>query len=478
MLSWHRVRKAPWCVDVRDFDPQLAEIRFGFGLSPVYAQPDSIEVMLGGLTAPDLMQSAFPIEGFAQFRSRMVAAQAQNEIRRKNRGTDLAAAARKKRNVLNKEARIAMFGWLGQTMLRRTHTQTAFRERIVAFWADHFTARGKRGVIRRATSPYIEDAIRPFVAGRFEDLLQSAVMHPLMLDYLDQTRAMGPTSPRAIKRGPKKAAGLNENLAREVLELHTLGVDGPYRQEDVTQLAELFTGLTFDARNGFKFRKDIAEPGAETVLGVAYGEQPNVKWVREALADLAAHPSTARHLSWKLAVHFVSDTPDPKLIDTLEAAYIENDGALMPVYEALLGHPSVWQPRLSNFKLPIDFVSSALRALAIPKEAFAEREEKWIARFFSQPLTRMGQTWERPIGPDGWAEEDAKWITPQGVAARVAWAMATPVRVKDPLPDPREFAETALGRFADDAVRFVAASAESRPEAVGLVLMSPAFQRK
>lgn len=465
-------------MNVREFDPELAEIRFGYGLSPVHAPPEGVQQMLNGLTGVDVMQSAYPIESFTLFRARMVEAQAQLEIRRKNRGTALAAAARKQRNVLNKEARIAMFGWLGQTMLRRTYTQTAFRERIVAFWADHFTAHGKRGIIRRGTSPYIEDAIRPFVAGRFEDLLQSAVMHPLMLDYLDQTRAMGPNSQRAIKRGPNKPSGLNENLAREVLELHTLGVGGPYTQKDVAELAELFTGLTFDARNGFKFRKDFAEPGSETVLGVAYGENANVKWVREALVDLAGHPATARHLAWKLAVHFVSDNPDPELIDALEAAYIDNDGALMPVYEVLLGHPSVWQPTLSNFKLPIDFMSSALRALVIPKDLFADKKDKWIGRHFGVPLAFMGQTWERPGGPDGWAEQDPEWITPQGIAARVSWSMSVPVRIKDPLPDPRKFAETALGRFADDAVRFAAASAESRPEAVGLVLMSPAFQRK
>lgn len=425
-----------------------------------------------------MIQTAFPIESFAKFRTRMVEVQKQREIRRRNRGTELAAAARKQRNVINREARVAMFVWLGQTMLRRVHTRTAFRERIVAFWADHFTAYGKRGVIRRGTSPYVEDAIRPFVAGRFEDLLQSAVMHPLMLDYLDQTQSMGPNSFRAEKRGPNKPAGLNENLAREVLELHTLGVDGPYGQQDVTQLAELFTGLSFDARNGFKFRKDFAEPGSETVLGVDYGQQANVKSVRAALRDLASHPATARHLASKLAVHFVSDTPAPELVEALEAAYIDHDGQLMPMYEVLLNHPSAWEPTVSNFKLPIDFISSALRALAIPKDAFVDREEKWMRRFFAAPLAHMGQQWERPIGPDGWAEEDPEWITPQGLAARVSWAMSVPVCLAEPLPDPRAFAEVALGGFADDAVRFAAAAAESRPEAVGLVLMSPAFQRR
>ncbi|MEX0369664.1 MAG: DUF1800 family protein, partial [Tateyamaria sp.] len=331
---------------------------------------------------------------------------------------------------------------------------------------------------RRGTSPYVEEAIRPFIAGRFEDLLQSAVMHPLMLEYLDQTASIGPNSTRALKRGDQRRQGLNENLAREVLELHTLGVDGPYTQTDVTEFAELLTGVTYDVRNGFKFRKDFAEPGAETVLGVTYEDTTNVKPVRAVLRDLAAHPATARHLAWKLAVHFVSDTPDPDLINALERAYVDNDGQLMPVYTALLSHPGAWDRTLVNYKPPIDFISSAFRALAIPATAFAGWEERPLRRVFIAPLARMGQPWEQPNGPDGWAEEDPEWITPQQLAMRVAWSMAVPGQVLDPLPDPRQFADHALGRYANDAIRFAAGAAESRAEAIGVVLMSPAFQRR
>ena len=463
---------------VRDFDPQLAEMRFGYGLSPVHQPPTSVDQMLEGLHGPDLMAENFQIEPFSQFRSRMAAAQEQNRIRRKNRGTEVGAAALKQRNLLNKEARIAMAGWLGQTMLRRAHTVTGFRERLVAFWADHFTARGKRGVVRRGTSPYVEEAIRPFVAGRFGDLLQSAIMHPLMLEYLDQTASVGPNSVIALKRGNKGRQGLNENLAREVLELHTLGVDGPYTQADVTEFAELLTGVTYDVRNGFKFRKDYTEPGAETVLGVTYDDTPNAKPVRAALQDLAAHPATARHLASKLAVHFVSDTPDPDLVTAMERAYLESGGQLTQVYAVLLSHRSAWDPTLTNYKPPIDFISSALRALAVPATAFAAWEERPFRRLFVAPLARMGQPWEQPNGPDGWTEADREWITPQQLATRVSWSMAAPTEILDTLPDPRQFADAALGQFGDDAVRFAAAAAESRAEAIGVVLMSPAFQRR
>lgn len=434
--------------------------------------------MLSGLTAPDVMAQTYPIESFRDFRSRMIEVRGQREIIRKNRGTDIAVDARKRRNVLNRIAREDMAVWVGHTMLRRAHTETAFRERIVAFWADHFTAIGKRGLIRRATSPYIEDAIRPFIAGRFEDLLVHAATHPLMVDYLDQRLSTGPNSERAQAAGNNRKIGLNENLARELLELHTLGVDGPYTQQDVTELAELLTGLTFDVQNGMKYQKRLAEPGAETVLGVTYSETASLKTVHTALKDLARHPATARHIATKLAVHFGHDTPDPDLIDAVETAFIDNDGALLPVYEALLSHPSVWSPDLSNIKPPIDFMSSALRALAVPPMAFADRKERWTRRLFMEPLFDMGQRWELPGGPDGWPEEDAAWITPQGIALRVSWAMGAPRRLMDPLPDPRDFVDHALGRFADEPVRFAAAAAETRPEAIGLVLMSPAFQRR
>jgi len=371
-----------------------------------------------------------------------------------------------------------MWVWAGQTFLRRSWTETAFRERLVAFWADHFTARGKGSVFRRATSPYIEEAIRPFITERFSVLLQSAVMHPLMLNYLDQFQSMGPNSVRALKRGPNKSAGLNENLAREVLELHTLGVDGPYTQSDVRELAELFTGLSFQAKSGFKFRKDFVEPGTETILGRTYRDTGNPGAIRAVLDNLARHPATGRHIARKLAVHFVGDNPHASLIAQIESSYLDTEGDLMALYAALLDHPAAWAPELSNFKPPIDFVSSALRALAVEPGKLRGRSEKEIYRALMRPLLQMGQQWESPSGPDGWPEEDENWITPQGLAARVSWAMALPEYLLDQLPDPRNFVETALGHYADDTVQFAAVAAETKSEAIGLVLMSPVFQRR
>lgn len=456
------------------FEPELAEIRFGYGLSPDITPPADVNAMLQGLSEPDDMAARFPIETFETFRARMIEVAKAAKIRRQNRGTPEGIAAKKRRDELNSVARKDMHRWAGLSFMRKTWSETAFRERLEAFWADHFTAHGKLGVSRRATSPYIEEAIRPHLTGPFETMLQAAVMHPVMLFYLDQTQSMGPQSPR----GKDRDNGLNENLAREVLELHTLGVNGPYTQTDVRQLAELFTGLSFRPYKGFVFREDYVEPGPETVMGVTYRDSGDTAPIRAALRDLARHPATARHIAHKLAIHFVSDTPDPALVQALETAFLETNGSLMAIYDVLLRHPASWEPTLGNMKPPLDFMASTLRGLAVPEAMLMRFGEGKMRRILARPLNAMGQRWQRPTGPDGWPEEDAHWITPQGIAERVTWAMHAPEFILRVLPDPRDFVHASLGSRADEVVKFAAASAENRREGIGLVLMSPAFQRR
>lgn len=459
------------------FDPILADIRFGCGLSPAIAPPDSAAALLAQLRAPDAIAAAFPVETFPQFRQRMVERARQTKIRRNNRGTPQAEAARKAARRLNQVARKDAMAWLAHHMLRRTHTQNPFRERLAFFWGDHFTARGKQGIIWRGTSPYVESAIRPNMTGSFADLLIAAVTHPLMLHYLDQWNSYGPASPAALRS--RRPRGLNENLAREVLELHTLGVDGPYSQDDVRQLAELFTGMTMQVQVGFKFDKHMAEPGAEMVLGKQYGgtDNPHIRDVQAVLRDLSVHPATAAHVARKLAVHFVSDVPDPDLVAAMIRRWRETDGDLGTVYAAMLDHPGAWDMSRPNVKQPVDFIGSACRALAIPPDALTPPDEKALQQRLFDPMALMGQIWERPEGPDGWAEADSDWITPQGVAARLQWAVSAPQLLMPQLPDPRDFVISALGMRAPRAVQFAAAAAETRPDGVGIVLASPAFQR-
>lgn len=459
------------------FDPQLAEIRFGCGLSPAIAPAHSTAQMLAQLDTPDTISARFPVETFDAFQDRIAQGVEYNRIRRQNRGSDAALAAKKARRVLNKQARIAQVGWLGQHLNRWTHTQAPLRERLTLFWADHFTAAGKAGLIRRAASPYVETAIRPHIAGRFEDLLMAAVLHPLMIHYLDQDRSVGENSEQAAKGG--KLRGMNENLAREVLELHTLGVGAAYSQTDVTELAELFTGLTYSKTLDLKFRKQYAEPGSETVLDRVYGgtKNPHIRDVQAVLRDLAHHPATAAHIASKLAVHFVSDTPDPALVAAIEARFLETEGDLSQVTAALIEHPAAWTAERRNVKPAFHFMGSAMRALALPSGALGQLEERLARRILVRPLGQMGHFWEKPKGPDGLPEEDSAWITPQGIAARLQWAITVPQQVMEVPPDPREFVHAALGQYATPATEFAASAAESRWDGVGLVLASPAFQR-
>lgn len=462
------------------FDPTIAEIRFGTGLSPVVPAPQSVSQMMAQLQGSDQVAVDFPIENFAAFRTRMVEAQRTGKAYRRNKNAPNAEELRKTFGKVKQAARRAQAEWLMQTLARRSYTQDGFRERLAAFWADHFTVIGKGGVMKRVAMPVTETFVRPHLAGRFSDLLVAAVTNPGMVNYLDQQYSVGPNAPARAKM--PKNRGLNENLAREILELHTLGVDGPYDQKDVRQLAELLTGLGIDADGGIVFRPARAEPGAETILGQSYGgDQAALADIHDALQDLAAHPATAEHICTKLAVHFLGDAPDPGVIRAMKSVWIDGGGQLLPVYRAMLNHPSAWRPDRVNVKLPFDFMSSSLRALAVRPDPFrgaANDVEQRTKRFFLQPLRRMGQPWEQPQGPDGWPEEDETWVTPQGLATRLEWALFAPSRLQKNLPDPRAFVQAALGPKAPEAVRFAAQAAENRAEGIALVLISPAFQRR
>lgn len=456
------------------YSPELADIRFGCGLSPDIPGPTSPQAMLDGLNGPDRMAQQFPISGFDTLRGRL---QTKADLYARLKNSSDKSATRKKIKALRRDSAREAGRNFVQSLLRWTQTDTGFHERLVRFWADHFTARGKNPILKFATAAYVEEAIRPNVAGSFGDLLIATTTHPLMLHFLDQNMSVGPNSTRAAKA--KRLKGLNENLAREVMELHTLGVGGPYTQADVRQLAELFTGLSYSRSMDFKYRPDFAEPGAETVLSQSYGGGPaTLDPVLRALRDLATHPATARYIAQKLAVHFVSDTPDPALVQHIEARFNDTGGDLRAVCSALLEHPSSWDARLSNVKPPVDFVASSCRALALGQQRIGGLEFNRVRRLLLGPLDLMGQPWLRPNGPDGWAEEDVAWITPQGVSTRLRWALSAPQKLRRDLPDPRQFVTTTLGQFAPPAVQFAADSAESRSDAIGLVLASPAFQRR
>ena len=457
------------------FDALRAARRFGCGLSPDIPAPTNAATMLEAVSGPDAAAQRFPVDGFDVARDLDLAI---HELSRAVRSAETDAAreeAAARRGKLGREFRDTHMGWFRHTLLRRALTEDGFRERLAFFWGDHFTAHSKGGPLRYAHACFVEDAIRPNLAGRFADMLIAAVTHPLMLLYLDQVRSAGPNSIAAQRHGGQ--VGLNENLARELMELHTLGVGGSYGQGDVRDLAALLTGLSYRRSDGFAFRARIAEPGVLPFMGRAYGgDTPTLDRVVQVLEDLAAHPDTADHIARKLAMHFTGDTPDPDMIRRMRDAYLQNGGQLVAVYAAMLDHPAAWHDAAGNVKQPIDFVGSSLRALGIAPRHLSD-VPRLLRRDMMNPMTLMGQTWGMPPGPDGWPEADSAWITPQRMAARLQWGMTVPFRVMRQLPDPREFVEVALGPDAPEPVRFAAKAAETRAEGVGLVLASPAFQR-
>jgi len=368
--------------------------------------------------------------------------------------------------------------FLGRARLAAT-TDAAFRERWTLFWANHFTVSAVKVATAAVVGPFESEAIRPHVFGRFRDLLVAAETHPGMLLYLDQAQSAGPNSRaagylRRASNGPQRAVGLNENLAREILELHTVGVDGGYGQADVTEFARALTGVSLGGPRDPSgqagapvFRAAAHEPGARMVMGVRYREGGREQ-AEAILSDLAAKPQTARFVCAKIARHFVADDPDPALAARLERSWTASGGRLDKVAEALVSAPEAWAAAPVKFKTPYEFVISSWRAAGgAPGDAAA----------LARTLNGLGQRAFSAPSPKGWPEDAASWAAPDAIVKRMTWAeafAAATVGGRDPL----ELATAALGARLRPATATAIARAESRPEAFALLLMSPEFQRR
>jgi uncharacterized protein (DUF1800 family) len=455
------------------FDPHLAAIRFGTGLSPHLHPPRSVEAMLERLAGPDEAARAIPAMSYPEALALERAFARANGQSRNGETEAIRAAAFAERDRVRALIEPARLGQLRAVLARQAAAEDALRERLVQFWANHFTVKPRTSVAGVLVAPYVEDAIRPHVAGRFADMLTAVSLHPMMVAFLDQGRSVGPGS----MTGQRMGRGLNENFARELLELHTVGVDAGYTQEDVRQLAMLLTGITV-VQGETIYRPRWAEPGAETVLGETYPEEASLDTVRALLADLAVRPETAKHLARKLAVHFVSDAPEAGLVEALAQTWLATGGDLLAVTGALLRHPAAWSPKKDKVKPPLDFIASALRALGLGPDFILPLEFRETRRVFVNPLAVMGQPWQDPPGPDGWPEAAQAWVTPQFMAARIDWGMNRPEEMRPDLPDPRDFVFTALGPAAREEVVFAAHAAERPSEAIGVILASTDFQRR
>jgi uncharacterized protein (DUF1800 family) len=349
-----------------------------------------------------------------------------------------------------------------------------FLERYVWFWSNHFTISVLKQRMIFVAGGYEREAIRPNVLGKFEDLLLASVRHPAMLLYLDNAFSMGPDSPAGRYTG----RGLNENHAREILELHTMGVDGGYTQNDVIELARMLTGWSIerngtpDEPTGFKFFPNRHQGGAKTLLGKSYSESGEREG-REALRDLARHPSTARHIATKLARHFIADEPPPQAVAKLERVFRDTGGDLRALAAALVDEPAAWQPTLSKMRTPIEYVVAAIRLLGGVQETLGDQQFRGLA----ESLRIMGQIPFTAQSPKGWSDVASAWSGPAAIMERVQWAHALAGRIQRK-PDPTLLADTTMGPLLSPPTREALKLAADPTQGLALLLASPEFQRR
>ena len=344
-------------------------------------------------------------------------------------------------------------------------SEIGFVERLVWFWSNHFCISADK--VTGMAGPYEREAIRPHVLGRFADLVSAAESHPAMLFYLDNVQSMGPNSIAGINRDK----GLNENLARETLELHTLGVRSGYTQADVTSFAKVLTGWSwippFEPVHGgeFAFDKRLHEPGDQVVLGKHYPDT-GVNQGRAVLADLARHPATAQHIGEKLAAHFIADNPPPSLVAKLAKTYRDSDGNLKEVAKTLVTADESWAPQRQKLKPPAEWIAGVVRLSGT--QAIIP-----IGRIMYAQATLGAPLW-RPPAPNGWPDTEAAWV--DGVAHRVDIASEFAGRAQG--VDPLALLNSGLGPLASRETRDTVARAETRGQALALLVMSPEFLRR
>ena len=376
---------------------------------------------------------------------------------------------------------------------QRAHLATAatttrpFAERLALFWANHFTVSLAKANTRALVGAFERDAIRPHIAGSFETLLKAAVTHGTMLRYLDNEQSAGPQSRVAQVRarrapadgdGRPRVTGLNENLAREVLELHTLGAASrAYTQADVTAFAAVLTGWRLPVRAASDspaaddvvahFDRAWHEPGPKQLLGKTYPE--GAAALDAVLHDLVRHPATARFIALKLARHFVADAPPPALVERLAQAFQRSEGDLPTVYRELIAAPESWQETPAKLKTPAEFVVSTARLLGQGEQPFVRSVDGGIGT--------MGQRIQAAPSPAGWPDRAEDWLGPDAVWKRIEWATRVAERLGRQV-DARALARASLGPRLSEATATQVERAADGPQALALLLMSPDFQRR
>jgi uncharacterized protein (DUF1800 family) len=370
-------------------------------------------------------------------------------------------------NIIQKTYRAEALARLQRAIL----ADCGITERLVAFWSNHFCISANKGELARMWAGSFErEAIRPFVLGRFGDMLRAVEQHPAMLFFLDNQQSLGPDS----RAGQNRKRGLNENLAREIMELHTLGVGGGYSQDDVTSLARIITGWSFAGRQGqlgtpgsFVFNANAHQPGPQRLLGKIY-ENNGVAQGEAALSDIARHPSTAKFIATKFVRHFVADDAPPSLVARLQEVFRKSDGDLKAMTMALVDSDEAWAAPLTKMRSPYEFLVATGRLLArVPEDP----------GLYLGGLNTLGQPLWSPAGPNGFPDSNAAWAAPEGMKLRLDISAQLASRLADGI-DPRDLLELVAADAASPETRRTIERAESRQQALALLLMSPEFQRR
>jgi len=465
----------------------LALHRFGFGpragsIAAIAADPRGALLAelekpgIGQIVNTELMtaaQSSTAAFNFRQERQARLIAQRKEEEERKASGMSMDRMEPKPESGAQQPAANPQPDFQQQLYFREVKArydaafapEIGFVERLIWFWSNHFCISADQ--VQSMAGGYEREAIRPHVLGRFGDMLLASAGHPAMLFYLDNSRSIGPKS----VAGLVNTRGLNENLAREILELHTLGVRSVYTQEDVTSFAKVLTGWTIvpaatNPEHGgeFIFLQRMHEPGPQTVIGKVYA-QPDVAQGRAVLADIARHPATAAHVARKLARHFCSDEPPDSLTERLSRRFLETDGDLKEIARTLIESPETWDAQRLKLKRPSEWLISAWRGIgAVPD-----------AQRGLQAMAYLGERMWRPNAPIGFPDVQSAWI--DGLAQRLDIANRIAELVQERI-EPGDFVETALGSLASAETRQTIARAESRQQGLTLALMAPEFQRR
>ncbi len=438
-----------------------------FGLGPNLKEMKAIAGDLRGWLEQQILQASIPLELqdlLDNSKTQSLYSEFYKIQRDKQQATTPELKSQFKPQKLLRDAFIEQ---TSQRFLAQVKSTQPFIERLVLFWSNHFTVSIKKPRLAGLVNPFEVQAIRPHVTGYFKDMLQAVIQHPAMLIYLDNINSIGPNSQRGLRR--KK--NINENLGREILELHTLGVDGGYTQQDVIALAKIITGWTLQKEDGnlvmhFSFEESMHEPGPKILLKKTY-RQGGIEDGIHALEDLAHHPATAKHISTKLARHFIADDPPASAVEELTHVFLQTKGNLAAMYRSLIQMNETWETPLQKFKTGYEFVLSALRL----------RETEPRPKQILQTLRAINIVPFSAPSPAGLPDTAVYWSGSDAMIKRINWSRILSQTIS-PETNALALAKEMFGSLLHEESRFIIAGAPSPQDAFAFLLASPEFQRR